>query len=78
MRHLKRLGLLTPEARQAPFAEFHTPTGLWRIWQSFSSDVSSGTYVILYPTGMAERVTTHEGQIMDTVILTGPVISEPT
>lgn len=76
MRHFKRLGLLTPDARQAPFAEYNIETSRWRIWQSFNADVSSGSYVELYPTGLSERVTVKDGIVMDITILTGPVVSE--
>lgn len=71
MKHFKRLGLLTPEARQAPFAEFDARTKRWRIWQSFTPHVDGGTYLDLYPTGQVDRVTVLNGWVAEIVILSG-------
>lgn len=40
------LGLMTPESRQAPFAEY--VNGKWRIWLSFNSKATAGTYLVLH------------------------------
>lgn len=53
----RRLSIITPSSRQAPFLEYSIHSQRWRVWQSFDPSVSAGTYIDLYPTGLAERVT---------------------
>ncbi len=53
----RRLSILTPSARQAPFLEYSQREGRWRVWQSFDPTGTIGTYLDLYASGAVERVT---------------------
>lgn len=72
MRQFKRVMITGPEATQAPFAEYDELTCRWRVWQSFNSDVSAGTYLDFYPSGQVDRVTVNPDDSFDIVIISGP------
>ena len=72
MRSFKRVMITGPEATQAPFAEYMRDLDRWRIWQSFSADVRSGTYLELYPNGQVDRVTVLNWMVQDITIISGP------
>lgn len=40
--------------QQQPFTEF--VNGSWRVWVIYNPDVTSGTYLELYPDGTCDRV----------------------
>lgn len=65
--------IVGPGAAQAPFLEYDTVNRRWRIWQSFTHDVRSGTYIDLYPDGQADRVTTLNGDVMNIVTFNLPL-----
>ncbi len=53
----RRLSILTPSSRQAPFLEYSPRDQRWRVWQSFDKSGTIGTYLDLYDTGIVDRVT---------------------
>jgi len=61
----KRIGIFSVHQRQQPFAVFGDH--IWRIWISYNNDVTSGTYLELYPDGQVDRVTVNNNDIMEVV-----------
>lgn len=74
MKSIKRIAIITPSARQAPFLEF-TSGGLWRVWQSYRIDPEGrlfGTYMELHASGLVLRHTTNSAlDITTTVVVSG-------
>lgn len=71
-----RLMITGPNMSQAPFAEYDDLTHRWRIWQAFSSDVKSGTYLDMYDTGLVERVTLLNGVVQNITRISNPRLQE--
>lgn len=62
------VGLVTPQSKQAPFAEFKD--GEWRIWLTWARGVTAGTYLVLHATGAVDRITENAaGEIVDATLI---------
>lgn len=61
----RRIGLFQTAQKQQPFAEFDRANNWWRIWLAYNPDVTSGTYLLLYPTGAVDRFTVRDGDVLN-------------
>lgn len=61
----KRIGIFSVHQKQQPFCVFDVSSCLWRVWISYNSTVTSGTYLELHPTGAVDRVTVNNNSIME-------------